>query len=160
MTVGGTPLSTVATQAAGAGLVHAPIDATDPTRTPGTIDNGSIDPRGRLRVNTNPPLTTPSGPLVSSIATGGVAVTIFNGGSITNVIDIINPFDPDGSNGNGECIPTEETLYIDFVGTATPGSATTIPLVPGQPYRISGPISTPVTAVAATSGHCFVAVSY
>ena len=35
-----------------------------------------------------------------------------------------------------------------------------VPLLPGQAYRVSSPLRTPVTAVAATAGHSFVAVSY
>jgi hypothetical protein len=100
-------------------------------------------------VRTSPPLpSTPSGPMKAQIATGNVAVTVFAAGSIVNVADIINP------EGAGE------PLYIDFVTTAVAGSATSIPLLPGQAYRISCPLTSAVTAVAATAGHGFVAVSY
>ena len=84
----------------------------------------------------------------TSIVTGGVAVTVFATGSIVNAADIENP-------------PTaSEPLYIDIVTTASAGSATSFALSPGAAYRISGPITTAVTAVAATSGHAFVAVRY
>ena len=115
---------------------------------PVTIGSGSIDTQGQLRVAARPGISTPAGPLASTIATGGVAVTVFAAGSMTNVIDIINP--PSAT----------ETLYVDIVATALAGAPTSIPLVPGQAYRVSGPISTAVTAVAATAGHAFVAVSY
>jgi hypothetical protein len=80
--------------------------------------------------------------------TGGTAVVVFPAGSIANVGDIANP-------------PTAtETLFIDVVTTAVAGSATSFPLQPGGFYRVSGPISTGVSAVAATAGHAFVAVRY
>jgi hypothetical protein len=90
----------------------------------------------------------PTGPLVSRVATANVPVTVFAGGSIVNVADIINP-------------PTAtEPLYVDVVAPAAAGSATSVPLLPGQAYRVSSPLCTPVSAVAATAGHAFVAVSY
>jgi hypothetical protein len=99
-------------------------------------------------VAARPETSTPSGPLVSSIATGGVAVVVFAAGSISNVVDVVNP------------ATATEYLYVDIVTSAVAGSATSIPLLPGQAYRVSGPISTAVTAVAATAGHAFVAVGY
>jgi hypothetical protein len=101
-------------------------------------------------INTgNKPLaTTPVVGAATSIATGGVAVTVFAAGSIVDVADIVNP-------------PTAtEPLYVDLVHVASIGSSSSIPLQPGQSYRVSGPITTAVTAVAATSGHSFVAVRY
>lgn len=92
--------------------------------------------------------STPAAPLVAQITTGGVPVTVFAANTIANVADIINP------------VTASETLFIDVVGTAAAGSATSIPLLPGQAYRVSTPISTPVSAVAATAGHSFVAVRY
>ena len=129
-------------------MLRAPVSDTNPSRTPATIGLGSIDTQGRLRVAARPGISTPSGPLAGTIATGGVAVTLFAAGTMSNVIDIINP--PGAA----------EPLFVDFVATALAGAATSIPLVPGQWYRISGPISTAITAVAATAGHAFVAVSY
>ena len=94
------------------------------------------------------PATTPAAGAATSIATGGTAVVVFTAGSIVNVADIVNP-------------PTAtEVLYVDIVTTAAAGSATSIPLQPGQSYRVSAPIRTAVTAVAATAGHDFVAVRY
>lgn len=92
--------------------------------------------------------TTPAGALASQVCTANVPVTVFAAGSIVNVADIMNP-------------PTQtEPLYVDIVAPASAGSATSIPLLPGQAYRISAPVNTAVTAVAATPGHCFVAVTY
>lgn len=91
---------------------------------------------------------TPGAPLASSIATAGTAVTVFAADAIATVADIVNP------------PAATEPLYIDFVATAAIGSATSIPLSPGQAYRISSPLSTAVTAVAATAGHSFVAVTF
>ena len=92
--------------------------------------------------------TTPKPPLVSSIATGGTAVTVFGLGTISRWADIINPSS------------ATETLYIDIYHTAVAGSATSIPIQPGGASRISGPIPTVVSAVAATTGHTFVAIAY
>jgi hypothetical protein len=90
----------------------------------------------------------PTGPLTSQVATANVPVTVFAGCSIVNVADIINP-------------PTAtEPLYVDVVAPAEAGSATSVPLLPGQAYRVSSPLCTPITVVAATAGHAFVAVSY
>lgn len=101
-------------------------------------------------INTgNKPLaTTPVVGLATSIVTGGVAVTVFAAGSIVDVADIVNP------------ISSTEPLYVDLVHKASIGASSSIPLEPGQAYRVSGPITTAVTAVAATAGHSFVAVRY
>jgi hypothetical protein len=109
-----------------------------------TFGTGSNTP-----VRAAPPLPgVPTGPLAAKIVTANVPVTIFAASSIANTADIINP-------------PTAtEPLYVDVVGPATAGSATSVPLLPGQAYRVSSPLCTPVTAVAATAGHAFVAVSY
>jgi hypothetical protein len=97
---------------------------------------------------TPPVASVPTAPLAAQIATANVAVTVFAAGTIVNIADIINP-------------PTAtEPLYVDLVGPALAGAATSVPLLPGQAYRVSAPISTPVTAVAASAGHAFVAVSY
>ncbi len=102
-----------------------------------------------LPVRSTPPQpSTPAGPLASQIAVANVAVTVFNPGDIGVVADVINP--PSAT----------EPLYLDFVATALAGSPTSIPLLPGQAYRISGPLATPVTVVAASAGHAFVALRY
>lgn len=100
-------------------------------------------------VRATPPLPTiPAGPLAAQIATANVPVTVFAAGSIVNVADIMNP-------------PNQtEPLYVDVVAPAAAGAATSIPLLPGQAYRVSAPVATAVTAVAATAGHSFVAVTY
>ncbi len=92
--------------------------------------------------------SVPIGPAASQIASANVAVTVFPAGSVVNVADVINP------------ATAIEPLYVDFVNAAAAGSATSIPLQPGQSYRISCPLASAVTAVAATAGHGFVAVSY
>jgi hypothetical protein len=100
-------------------------------------------------VRPSPPTPSiPAGPSASQITTANVPVTVFAAGSIVNVADVLNP-----SNQT-------EPLYVDIVAPATAGAATSIPLLPGQAYRISAPVKTPVTAVAATAGHSFVAVTY
>jgi len=100
-------------------------------------------------VRVTPPLPGAAiGPLASQIVAANVPVTVFAACSIVNVADIINP-------------PAAiEPLYVDVVAPAVAGSATSVPLLPGQAYRVSCPLHTPITAVAATAGHTFVAVSY
>jgi hypothetical protein len=100
-------------------------------------------------VRMTPPLpSTPAAPLATQIVTANVPVTVFAAGSIVNVADILNP------------TSQTEPLYVDIVAPAAVGAPTSIPLQPGQAYRISAPVSTAVTAVAATAGHSFVAVTY
>jgi hypothetical protein len=100
-------------------------------------------------VRAKPPLPCrPVGPLAAQIATANVPVTVFAASSIVNVADVINP------------ASATEPLYVDVVTAAAAGSATSVPLLPGQAYRVSSPLCTAVTAVAATAGHAFVAVSY
>lgn len=96
----------------------------------------------------------------SSIVAANTAVTVFAAGWMvsTNLVgeqyprfsacDIVNP------------LTTSEPLYVDLVTTATIGGQTSIPLMPGQSYRISKALSGAVTAVAATAGHSFVTVCY
>jgi hypothetical protein len=95
-----------------------------------------------------PTATMPTGPLTSQVATANVAVTVFAAGTIQNVADIVNP------------LTATETLYVDIVGSAVCGAPTSIPLAPGQAYRVSAPIKSAVTVVAATAGHGFNAVMY
>ena len=96
-----------------------------------------------------PYMTTPQGPLTYTIASGGTAVTVFNGSSIPRWATVENP-------------PTAtETLYVDFTGVAAvAGSGTAFAISPGQAFTVAGPITTSVSAVAATSSHTFVAVRY
>lgn len=98
-----------------------------------------------------PPFAVRSTPVVgaaTSIVTGGTAVVVFPANSIVNVGDIINP--PNAS----------EVLYVDITTVAVAGSASSIPLMPGQPFHVCGPLTTAVSAVSATGGHVFVAVRY
>ena len=98
-----------------------------------------------------PPFAVRSTPVVgaaTSIVTGGTAVTVFPAGSIVNVADIVNP--PNAS----------EVLYVDITTVAVAGSASSVPLMPGQPFHICGPLTTAVSAVAATGGHTCIAVRY
>ncbi len=97
---------------------------------------------------------------VSTIVTGGVAVIVFPAGFMLSsnlvgeqyprfsVCDILNP--PDA----------KEPLYLDLVTTATIGGGSSLPLSPGQAYRISKPVRGAVTAVAASSGHSYATVCY
>jgi hypothetical protein len=96
----------------------------------------------------SPAPSTPIAPASHTIAAGGTAQNIFAAGAIPNVADIINPS------------TASETLYVDVVTAAVAGSGTSIPIPPGGAYRISRPISTAVSVVAATTGHTFVAVAY
>ncbi len=113
------------------------------------MNNSLFGTGSETPVRTFPPLpSTPVAPLTSQVATANVPVTVFAAGSVVNVADVINPS------------TASEPLYLDIVAPAAIGSATSIPLLPGQAYRVSTPITTPITVVAATAGHAFVAVGY
>lgn len=138
---------------ASAPCLRGPVEAADPTRTDGTVNLGSLDAGGRLRVNTRPAVSTPGGALVSQVATGGTAVTLLAAGAMAahgwSVCDIVNP------------PGTTTALYVDFIGTATAGAATSIPIpAAGGTYRISRPISTAVSAVSSDSAHPVVMACY
>ena len=92
--------------------------------------------------------TQTSGPVSNRIISANIAVVVFAASSEPFTAEVSNPPEAPG------------TLYIDFVTTATAGSATSIPLVPGASYQISPPIKVAVTAVSALSGHYFSATKY
>lgn len=106
------------------------------------------DPKITTQVVSTTSTSTPTGPIHSIITTGNVAVVVFGANTITSEAYIQNP--PDAT----------EPLYVDMVNTATIGSSTSSPIYPGGTFHISRPITTQVTAVAATSGHAFSAVKY
>ena len=91
---------------------------------------------------------TPVAPVNSTVTSGGVAVVVFAAATIPHVADIVNP------------VTASSVLYVDVLNVASAGTATSIPLQAGQSYRVSQPLSTAVTAVAADGGHAFVAVAY
>ncbi len=102
-------------------------------------------------VAATPGIGHPSGLPATVIVTGGVAVTVMPAGwMVPNyaVCDIVNP------------AAATEPLYIDLVATALAGASTSLPLLPGMAYRISKPIGSAVSAVAATAGHAFNGVCY
>ena len=104
-------------------------------------------------VAATPGVGVPNGLPVSAIVTGGVAVTLMPAGwMVPNyaVCDIQN--DPNA--------PSGELLYVDLKATALAGRSTSFALIPGQVYRISRPISTAVSAVAATTGHLIIGSCY
>jgi hypothetical protein len=90
----------------------------------------------------------PIAPLSTVVATANVAVTVFGPNGFPNYADILNP------------ASATEPLYVDIVAPAAAGQGTSLMLQPGQAYRVSNPVATPVTAVAATAGHAFEAVGY
>ncbi len=91
---------------------------------------------------------TPRAPRNSVVTTAGTPVIVFDVGGTDNVADIINPTTAPGA------------LYVDIFTTAAIGLPTSLPLQPGQSYRVSGPISTAITVVSAYNGHAFNAVAY
>jgi hypothetical protein len=95
---------------------------------------------------------TPAAPAAFTIATGGVAVTAFAGGTIVNGAVITNP------------AAASESLFIDFVNaaqTAVPGTlGTCFELKPGQSFEVPGGIASAVSANAVTAAHAFSAVRY
>ncbi len=84
-------------------------------------------------------------PAAAAIATANVAVTVFTAGSVANGCDVVN---------TGAAI-----LYLDFTTTAAAGSATSLPLQPGQSYHCPFALVGAVTAVASQS-QPLVAVRY
>ena len=91
------------------------------------------------------PVVTYAAPAASAIAAANTAVTVFASGSISTGCDVIN---------TGSVV-----LYLDFIAVSIAGSATSIPLQPGQAYHCPYAPSGAVTAVAAQA-QPFVAVSY
>ena len=84
-------------------------------------------------------------PNTASITVANSAVTVFSAGSVSTGCDIVNT----GS----------AALYVDFTATAAIGSATSIPLQPGQAYHCPFPPTGAVSAIAAQVQN-FVAVRY
>ena len=83
----------------------------------------------------------PIAPLANVVSAANVAVTVFGPNAFPNYADILNPS------------TASEPLYVDITAPAVAGQSTSLPLQPGQAYRVSKPVATPVTAVAATAGH-------
>ena len=92
-----------------------------------------------------PPSVIFTAPASATIVAANVPVTVFPAGSIATGCDIIN---------TGTMV-----LYIDLTTKAMAGSATSIPLQPGQAFHCPYPPAGAVTAVAAQQ-QPFVAVSY
>jgi hypothetical protein len=92
-----------------------------------------------------PAAVTYGGPTAFAVATANTAVTVFAAGTVTTGCDFVN-------SGSG-------VLYLDFTTTAVAGSATAIPLQPGQAFHCPYPPSGAVSAVAATP-QSFVAIRY
>jgi hypothetical protein len=90
----------------------------------------------------------PIAPLANVVATANVPVVVFGPNGFPNYADILNPN------------TATEPLYVDIAAPAAAGQSTSLPLQPGQAYRVSKPTATPVTVVAATAGHAFEAVAY
>lgn len=111
----------------------------------GNTPSGTITVTGTVDV-ISPPLT-PAAPASFAIVTGGTPVTVFAPNSIATGAVIKNP------------TGAVETLYIDIVNaaqTADPGTnGTTMGIAPGATFIVPGPLTTAVTANAATSGHAF-----
>jgi hypothetical protein len=84
-------------------------------------------------------------PAASSITTPNTAVTVFAAGSVATGCDFVN-------SGSG-------VLYVDLTTTAVIGSATSIPLQPGQSFHCPYPPAGAVSAIAAQA-QSFVAIRY
>ncbi len=91
------------------------------------------------------PVVTYAAPASSAVITANTAVTVFASGSISTGCDVIN---------TGSAI-----LYLDFTAVSVAGSATSIPLQPGQAYHCPFAPAGAVTAVAGQP-ESFVAVRY
>ncbi len=84
-------------------------------------------------------------PVASSIPAPNTAVTVFTAGSVTTGCDFVNA-------GPG-------VLYVDLTAVAAIGSATSIPLQPGQSFHCPYPPTGAVSAIAAQA-QPFVAIRY
>jgi hypothetical protein len=92
-----------------------------------------------------PTTVTYGGPTNYTVAAANTAVTVFPAGAVTTGCDLINT-------GTG-------VLYLDFTTTAVAGSATAMPLQPGQSFHCPYPPTGPVSVVAAAP-QSFVAIRY
>ena len=86
-----------------------------------------------------------TGPSATAITVANTAVTIFAAGTVPTGCDFVN---------TGSAV-----LYLDFTASALAGSATSIPLQPGQSFHCPYPPLGSVTAVAAQA-QAFVAIRY
>lgn len=84
-------------------------------------------------------------PASAAIVTANIAVTVFPAGTVSTGCDIVN-------SGTG-------VLYLDFTGPAVIGSATALPLQPGQAFHCPFPPTGAVSATAAAA-QTFVAIRY
>ena len=84
-------------------------------------------------------------PIASSISAPNRAVTVFAAGTVLTGCDFVN-------SGSG-------VLYVDLTTVAVIGSATSIPLQPGQSFHCPSPPAGPVSAIAAQA-QSFVAIRY
>lgn len=115
---------------------------------PGTPQTSAVTVQGNaggvgLPVVSGP--TTPSGPDISIVTTGGVAVTAFSAGHCARGCIIINP--------KGATFD----LCVNGTGTAASGSTTSGPLIcipPGQQYGFTAR-ATAISAISADSAHAF-----
>lgn len=94
---------------------------------------------------TKPGIVTYAAPAISGIAVANVPVTVFAAGSVQTGCDVVNT--------------GTTTLYIDLTTTAAIGSATSLPLLPGQAFHCPYPPSGGISAVA-TAAQPFVAIRY
>ena len=94
---------------------------------------------------TKPGPVTYTAPALSAVATANTPVTVFAAGSVATGCDFVNT----GSS----------VLYLDLTALASAGSATSLPLQPGQSFHCPYPPLGAVTAVAAQP-QSFVAIRY
>ncbi len=94
---------------------------------------------------TKPGAVAYAAPVASAVTTANTAVTVFAPGAVPTGCDLVNT-------GN-------VTLYVDLTTIATAGSATSIPLQPGQSFHCPYPPLGAVTAVA-SQPQPFVAIRY
>lgn len=92
-----------------------------------------------------PPAVNYAPPASAAIVTANTAVTVFPAGTVPTGCDIVN-------SGTG-------VLYLDFTGPAVIGSATALPLQPGQAFHCPFPPTGAVSATAAAA-QTFVAIRY
>lgn len=94
---------------------------------------------------TKPGAVAYTAPAATAITVANTAVTVFTAGAVQTGCDFVN---------TGSAV-----LYLDFTATASAGSATSIPLQPGQSFHCPYPPLGAVSAVA-SQPQPFVAVRY
>ena len=98
-----------------------------------------------------PGVGNPLAPLTGTVATGGAPVTVYAAGVMAGRCSVADIQNPPGAT---------ESLFVDINAAASSSAATSFELGAGMSFRVSRPVATAISAVAATAGHPFHATCY